>query len=509
MAGQDYTFTLQPGQTLNQDIQADFIYCKYVDRPIIVIVAGQRVKMEAGDNYRPGQRFQTFEVYNPDSNPVAVILTAGRGSYSRQIVQGEITTVPGLRKQDGTFISDRRATIGMELMPQYPPEPVVYSAGEKLRDELFTDPEWADILSIWSDGQHINIVHTYADNDLGDMRHVRLNPQTLAIEYTKDIEEPYISTSRDVQLLTRIGGTSFYNSDTYHREIYYEDEDGNHQEFVTGLPEKPVYLSVHPEGLLATLEDPAEDLAHIYGTGNDNWGQLIRTIKRGDVARLDEIGDEATRVMYEPASDQWTIGGTSFDEFGVWSGDLETVEFITGDNWPYFEDADGNGGNTRNTQGPVIAAGNMLYGLIGNSMDKGDPFGKWVIHEETRGLTANAYRPGCAVVTMRPGAVGDNDTTADIEVTANNGQARLSGELVKMALEIYYGRHIKPGFEYMDYVYGFKVESPNGAVAQIQKKTHSGSFAREKIADDFKAVFPATVHLTLIDEISLKAEMEM
>src|SRR5690554_437705 len=116
MAGQDITKRLQPGQSQPVQVGGDFIFLKFADRPIVVIInggesSGSRVIMEAGDKYRPGA-FQSFEIENTDNdNPAQLVMTVGRGDYNRQIVQGEIKSVISLRKADGTLVDDSRAWI--------------------------------------------------------------------------------------------------------------------------------------------------------------------------------------------------------------------------------------------------------------------------------------------------------------------------------------------------------------------------------------------------------------
>lgn len=118
MAGQDIRKLVPAGGGFPIQVSGDYIYLKFADRAIDVIINGgrsgqTRVNMEAGDKYRPGP-FEAFEVVNPDpDNAAQVIFTVGEGDYNRQIVQGEITSLPVVRRADGSFADDSRGTVSI------------------------------------------------------------------------------------------------------------------------------------------------------------------------------------------------------------------------------------------------------------------------------------------------------------------------------------------------------------------------------------------------------------
>lgn len=122
MAGQDIRKRLAPGGAQPINVSGDYIYMKFADRPVNVIINGgrsgqTRVTMEAGDKYRPGP-FGQFEIENPDTErPAQIIITVGEGDYNRQYVKGEIQAEPILRNADGTTKPDTRFTLEMDLYP--------------------------------------------------------------------------------------------------------------------------------------------------------------------------------------------------------------------------------------------------------------------------------------------------------------------------------------------------------------------------------------------------------
>ena len=94
-----------------QQVQAggDFVYIDFVDREIKLMIHDQIITVNAGDKVRPQRSFKSLTVINPDdSNPVAVVLKVGEGDYSSQIIRGEVSVTPGVRRADGVFIEDTR-----------------------------------------------------------------------------------------------------------------------------------------------------------------------------------------------------------------------------------------------------------------------------------------------------------------------------------------------------------------------------------------------------------------
>lgn len=136
MAGQDIRKLVPAGGGFPIQVSGDYIYLKFADRAIDVIINGgrsgqTRVNMEAGDKYRPGP-FEAFEVVNPDpDNAAQVIFTVGEGDYNRQIVQGDVSVTPVLRAADGTTREDTRREITASV---FVTDPVIqqFSRGDQI-----------------------------------------------------------------------------------------------------------------------------------------------------------------------------------------------------------------------------------------------------------------------------------------------------------------------------------------------------------------------------------------
>lgn len=112
----DFPTYIPPGGVASISATGEFVYVKYTDRTLRVVIDGNPMLMERGDFSRFPQAFQTVEVYNTDpQNPANVILVAGFGEFDRKIVTGEITVNPGIRTGSGAWLEDTRQPLEITL----------------------------------------------------------------------------------------------------------------------------------------------------------------------------------------------------------------------------------------------------------------------------------------------------------------------------------------------------------------------------------------------------------
>jgi len=91
----------------------DFIFIIDCGHTLDVLLGNQgRAIAVPGAMIRPPQRFPKFALRNPDpERPAFVRMIVGEGSYTSQIIQGEVTVNPGIRGENGQFVDDTRSTI--------------------------------------------------------------------------------------------------------------------------------------------------------------------------------------------------------------------------------------------------------------------------------------------------------------------------------------------------------------------------------------------------------------
>jgi hypothetical protein len=80
-----------------------------------------------------------------------------------------------------------------------------------------------------------------------------------------------------------------------------------------------------------------------------------------------------------------------------------------------------------------------------------------------------------------------------------DGKMQVSGELIKMVLELYY-RHEPMPVNYLDYVHRVEFEEADGVSPRVVD-TGGESFQLAEIKDDFSAAFPQRVKITLREGI--------
>lgn len=101
------------------DAAGDFIFCAFADRTFRIVIDGKSLTVSPGDKLRPQKRFQNFQIENLDaSNEMAVRLIVGEGDYNSQIIQGEVTVMPGVRGADGQWRDDTRHKLSFDIVPR-------------------------------------------------------------------------------------------------------------------------------------------------------------------------------------------------------------------------------------------------------------------------------------------------------------------------------------------------------------------------------------------------------
>jgi hypothetical protein len=116
---QDYVRLIPAGQTVEIPVVGDFIYCKFSDGEIRVVINGKSTNMESGDERRSGDGtvFRGVNLINDTGVDKYVVFVIGFGKFDRKIVQGNISIEPVLRSADGTLKADTRYDVIIDLTP--------------------------------------------------------------------------------------------------------------------------------------------------------------------------------------------------------------------------------------------------------------------------------------------------------------------------------------------------------------------------------------------------------
>ena len=468
MAGKDYPEYLNPDQTQYLAVQGDYIYCKFAERPIRIIDNGKPVEMIAGDKYRPGHRFESVYVHNPDKqNPISAVLTIGTGDFSRQIVQGEIKAEPILRAADGTTRPDTRETVAIDLVPENI-ETITYQKYEIVKEGL--NPVWPDGKE--TDSEEHTITRGYKNRlALVFVRYDTL--QTMVVEYDKNLRVVRKIVSDDAVVIDSVAykpGVGYVVSqnqgtggDTLIRKV---DSDalntigaisGNDFYGIQWIPEKSAWFANSSDGVWK-LNDNFEPVEKITGYGSQK------------------------AFGYDAANDCLVIARNSLN-----SG-FYRVKYEGGELLEVWEP----GGE--NHAGAFSVDGNDMFVQLS--------FGGTTIKPQKRAISQyttkpefKARRPGCELKSALVNAGTLPQITADIEHQSEREGVILRGELIRAALEYHFRQAVAD--DYLDHVYSFQVTRDALGNPGMPVVAGNQTFARAEIADDFDMLTPGRVTLTI------------
>ncbi|MFL1484896.1 hypothetical protein [Marinobacter sp. LN3S78] len=470
MAGQDIKKLLPAGGAQPVNVSGDYIYLKFADRPIDVIIDGgnsgqTRVTMEAGDKYRPGA-FEAFEIVNPDTERQAqVIFTVGEGDYNRQIVRGEISIEPVLRNADGTTKPDTRGEIRVNLQPvKLTTE--AYSVGDLI--DAFERPEFPDSgfsgrkLFHGPDGT----VGLSVANSADETGIMLFDPKTNALISTEQWDTSPSGFVQDVCYLPGFG-------------YLYLDNGENLRDM-----QDNILLDLEEAGYsgMESMDyEPATDTL------------LIKQVNSTLLVRVSRDFEIVGELLVE------SIGSTLLDEVRVdrWTGNIMLHR-----NFDLEEfSADGQ------------YLGNIYFGGGMNFEDGYIPFRNQITTRDglqieihaMRDFTTmpefRAVRPGCDLMNAltRPDRLPQ--VSAQIAVEDLGDGIRVSGEVIKAALEYYFKRAAPD--DYLDHVYQFDMDRTGNGMPFKTVNSGNRTFAAAAIKDSFDTILPGQLVLVVDNELEM------
>lgn len=497
MAGQDIKKRLPAGGAQPVNVSGDYIYLKFADRPIDVIVSdgrsGQtRVTMEAGDKYRPGA-FGQFEIVNPDvTNPAQIIMTVGEGDYNRQIVQGEIAAKTFVIRSDGTRDSDRRRTVELSVYPQQASSQDVTAGGIVAQVTPETSP-----LAVFDDGRNL-----YLYDNTGSSR-FRLEKRDLATLAPKGFTPEFdLSTIGEFDYLLGCRGCSGHSEYAY--AVTREEQFLIRIHLPTGTVEKlsetaiTNYSTVRAiavddtRGELLFVRQPAPELAEFEVFTIDG-------LERVGVETLETFSYGSASFMHRGNDGEWVIvhnaAAKLMRAYRTVGGAWEPVRTPGG----AIEESDMREAGVV----PLIAAPSERVTVRPNHFYFYDGPQLVKAHNSTRTLGQAAMAANSRCFTALPllkktGLALAVPTTAAITVSDEGDGKLISGEVIRAVLEWHFQCEVLDG--YMDYVFGVRYLD-RGVERGIN--THAESLAYAKVEDNFQATLPGSFTLIIDDRLPL------
>lgn len=512
---QDYTITLKPGGAENITIgEVEFVFIKAAGGPVLVDIDNAVTLMEVNEQRRPGKRFDQFVMKNPDPvNELTVTYVAGIGDYRTQTIKGQLNVVPSIIKSDGAVLPDTRYFLDLTITPDQVFTGQVVENGEiieryQLRTWASGGPTTRGCGAGFTDSGTVFLVDEVKNNS-GNM-------SVVISEY--DVE------TGSVYRTTTFSGFGSINGKEPQSLIWLDDN-----RLLMGSANGGVWLlnygnpgNVSQLGSFSS-ESAANITAYVGGTAlglSADRRTLYQLARVSDLTyRVEKAAfDEATvtmgsvaNVLEHTVSTYWTyvnchwiteVNGkilfhlqtyrSAGEVFGDQVYDLtNTVQTDFGTNLGRF-----NPGATANDTVRFYAEQRPDGRLeVINEVNNGNTY--YGVHWEANTEFSAKARvsdngPGGLVSILKPQDA--QLITANVNATyLNNGRFKVSGEVIRYALQLYLRKLDISG--YLDALFGLEIPETGGSPGWEQILTGNESFQRASIEDNFSIILPGTLRL--------------
>lgn len=469
--------TIPAGEETPIQKGGDFIFCKFAEKPVRVLVNGQPVTMRAGDNRRfprknPGSpAFDGFIVGNDGAAPVAAIFVVGEGDFNSQIVTGELTVAPGIKAGGGEFQPDTRESLNLALSVPIQSR-VVHSAAD--------------------------VVHEY-QNTYSSHTFVYMEDKLALIEVQSSPKIVLLDADTMAELSVERIGTDRAEITAYNPadgRIYFSKNLSSNKEYLYSFnPYNPGSVSGH--GPVLVPQGPDADGWYGYCAGfafaeNGDFYFLYRGEKAGGVyenylrkyaepSTLGTLLNEWDMSKYGNTLRVHNIGRESgHGYFSTGKDDLRRIELFDGGTYEAVS-------TVAQATGYQINTVDEKRGLF---VDVGAD--DWVRQLFTRTVTAEISASTDRIkVALLPES---SKVTADVifAPARSTGYKIMAGEVIKAAVQAYMGFNEAVPDDYLDYIY--RVEFFDGERQRIIG-SGSNSFALEAIEDNFRMLVPGDIKI--------------
>lgn len=462
----DHTITVAPGAEFPVQAGGDFVFCKFADRDIKVIIQNSPRTMRAGSKWRPAGGFEAGDVIvqNLDPvNPVAVVLTIGVGDFDDQIIHGEVTVNPGIRGRDGVFIDDTRSTVRLSaafgnITPrEYMAAGLIVNKGvsgliaahvtalDDGRVLVSHDSDAWALFRQWPNGEPEQL-----PTALGTGAGVQVGP----LLYIPDAEN---APGHGYRLVVNV-----YDAATLElRRRFVTDApwvnkaSGNPLVECMAYAENRLFISNAQERIdVVGLDGGHLKVIDLGGTNIDFVRGLV--VRGGLVHAIGGSGTVNKMAVIDPVTMALVdLGKAKLPGINV------------------------------SVAGAALTVRDTL--LIG----KNNGVDEYALDDVT--ISASGSVSACAGSGRFK--AGQVDTIAELYTQRlENGRVLASGQLLRAVLEIYAGRYMPN--DYLDYIYAVKADNLNGISPRVID-AGGQSFAAAGIADDAAGTFPQTIEITL------------
>lgn len=453
------------------DAAGDFIFCSFADRNVLITIEGQPVTVKAGDKVRPQKRIRDFLIRNPDpENPVAVTLVVGEGDYNSQLIQGQVTVMPGIRGADGEWRDDTRHEVTLDLYPirtfaeAFPPDVPV-----KIGPTITPPPSGNESVTAMCGSPSGFVLAT----NRGDPNYMGGAQETFIRRYDFDFNliESYYPPQDNrliVQRMAEWRGKLFFVS------------GGGAPGGLGRITSDPVnFLSFHQFSGAVTGMAVINDELHAFTASeylifsNPENGAEYRTVNYPAWASGNATGMEQNRT----------------GEIVIFTYDAK-IRFIDPQTLEVIKTVD---------RVPALNVNNEGFGAMGRfyaAVDNSETLKIFPFEEVVEPGQFIATKGGCADLTRKESRF---ITAADVEMVQGSGLVTLRGEVIRATLEQYLGRELADG--YMDHVYSLAASTNVNGGTETKIVAGARSLQARGIEDDLQIYLPARITVEIDDDL--------
>jgi len=492
---QDYSRLVPANSTVEIPVVGEFVYCKFSDGSIRVVINGKSTLMESGDERRSGGTtvFRGVTLINDTDVAKSIIFVIGFGGFDRKIIQGEITTVTGVRKADGRFIDDSRVGLAMNINPIYGYTGEQINVGDILGSNQITgipgNPyQFANmrVMRFFDGYPHLYLTRAGVTSFLKIDENLNVIGTIVEGWFDDDI--------RIIDRCESVSGKYVFKNGAFQRgdEVLYYDPVLAREKLLINVGQEISCIAVRGD-FMYVLIDPAEIIKK-YKV-EDGSATLEETISISAIGQVLSQGG-LSQFAYNPLSDTFIIltDGTANEPNAV----VVDNQFNIMQSYSLNpENATSSGGNNNG----YVFAGDAFYGFSEGS--QGNPIYKLSAVASELTLRGFASAVSCDVSLIDP-AYDSFATGADLTVARENGRVLASGELIRAALELYYRQPLASG--YMDNIYDVTIYEPFADSILESIGGRSITLAALGIEDNFTAYFPSRIDITIDSQLAFKQQ---
>lgn len=496
----DIRKTLPPNGSVNIAASGDFVFCRYADAPVRLIVDNtDPMALSTGDKRRPPGRFKSFLLENPHDRPIAVVVHVSEGDFTSQIIQGEVAVIPGVRGVDGQWRNDSRRDLTFFITP-LDDSGTVYDRDVPLRVAPARSDGFGSTVNNGVLYAENMIAAVYRDNDTPSRTRIQFYDAKLRPVRRRD-DLPLVDGEdprRSAQDFAWSPQTGWLCLDGGRRTLPQRDRAvysftgvGVIARFGLGLPESSGQTGLNsmdfgPDGLLYIARD--DGVIYVVRPSNAMQWELVRTIQAPNTVQ----GLRFDRETGQP----WRIPHSSLASDPIARLDPNTFEvvetFATPDNFG----GTGSGWRGAVKSGNFIWRGQYDHGAV--QLRNLETFSSPVRLAVSQGSRA------CRDYAERVWRVDDSPIiTADVTAYRSGNAVIVDGEVIRAALTVATGAKVGGG--YMDHVFAFAHSGDLPGQAPAVRTSGGRSFAAAGIDDAFSVTLPAEIKITVDDGLPLLA----